>query len=128
MAVCQLFVFVPSAYKELGGLMCCQVDFRLFHHHPFKKISERGLRLQAGLVQPNGQIMRRLDKCSSFYRSYKASHRVITIHALVYFLFRLKQKSNAFHMKNTHPLLQRKADQYMDLSKLVYAEIEKQAQ
>jgi len=31
-------------------------------------------------------------------------------------------------MNNTHPLLQRKADQYMDLGNLVYTEIEKRAQ
>ncbi|SVB68344.1 uncharacterized protein METZ01_LOCUS221198 [marine metagenome] len=100
----------------------------MFHHHPFEKINERGLRLQAGLDQPNGQMKCRPNNCSSYYRSYKASHRDITTHALVCLLFKLKQKSNALQMNNTHPLLQRKADQYMDLGNLVYTEIEKRAQ
>ena len=69
-----------------------------------------------------------LNKCSSYYRSYKSTCRDITTHGLVCLLLNLKRKSTALQMNNTHPLLHEKAEEYLDLSALVYGEIEKRTQ
>ena len=53
-----------------------------------------------------------LNKCSSYYRSYKASDRDMTIHALMCFLHNLSTKSTALRMNNDDPFLQQKAKQY----------------
>jgi len=53
-----------------------------------------------------------LNKCSSYYRSYKASDRDMTIHALICFLHNLSTKSTALRMNNDDPFLQQKAKQY----------------
>jgi len=56
-----------------------------------------------------------LNKCSSYYRSYKATDRDLTVHALMCFLHNLSAKSSALRMNNSHPLLRRKAEQYDQL-------------
>ena len=53
-----------------------------------------------------------LNKCSSYYRSYKASDRDMTIHALICFFHNLSTKSTALRMNNDDPFLQQKAKQY----------------
>jgi len=53
-----------------------------------------------------------LNKCSSYYRSYKASDRDMTIHALMCFLHNLSAKSSALRMNNDDPFLHQKAKQY----------------
>ena len=69
-----------------------------------------------------------LNKCSSYYRSYKSTRRDVTTHGLVCLLLNLKRKSTALQMNNTHPLLHEKAEEYLGLSALVYREIEKRTQ
>jgi hypothetical protein len=59
-----------------------------------------------------------LNKCSSYYRSYKASDRDLTLHALMCFLENLNEKSSSLRMNNSHQLLHEKADQYLALSAL----------
>ena len=56
-----------------------------------------------------------LNKCSSYYRSYKASDRDMTIHALICFLHNLSVKSSALRMNNDDPFLHQKAKQYDQL-------------
>jgi len=56
-----------------------------------------------------------LNKCSSYYRSYKATDRDLTVHALICFLHNLSAKSSALRMNNNHPMLKRKAEQYEQL-------------
>jgi len=53
-----------------------------------------------------------LNKCSSYYRSYKASDRDMTIHALICLLHNLSTKSSALRMNNDDPFLHQKAEQY----------------
>ena len=56
-----------------------------------------------------------LNKCSSYYRSYKATDRDLTIHALICFLYNLSIKSSALRMNNDDPFLHQKAEQYDQL-------------
>ena len=53
-----------------------------------------------------------LNKCSSYYRSYKASDRDMTVHALICFLNNLSTKSSALRINNDDPFLHKKAEQY----------------
>jgi len=53
-----------------------------------------------------------LNKCSSYYGSYKATDRDMTIHALICFLNNLSTKSSALRMNNDDPFLHQKAEQY----------------
>ena len=53
-----------------------------------------------------------LNKCSSYYRSYKATNRDLTVHALICFLHNSSTKSSALRMNNNDPFLHRKAEQY----------------
>jgi len=41
-----------------------------------------------------------LNKCSSYYRSYKARNRDMTLHALMCFLNNLDEKSSSLRMNN----------------------------
>ena len=56
-----------------------------------------------------------LNKCSSYYRSYKATDRDMTVHALICFLNNLSTKSSALRMNNDDPFLHKKAEQYDQL-------------
>ena len=53
-----------------------------------------------------------LNKCSSYYRSYKATDRDMTVHALICFLHNLSMKSSALRLNNEDPFLHWKAEQY----------------
>jgi len=53
-----------------------------------------------------------LNKCSSYYRSYKASDRDMTVHALICLLHNLSTKSSALRLNNDDPFLHWKAEQY----------------
>ena len=53
-----------------------------------------------------------LNKCNSYYRSYKATDRDLTLHALICFLHNLSTKSSALRMNNDDPFLHQKAEQY----------------
>ena len=53
-----------------------------------------------------------LNKCNSYYRSYKATDRDLTVHALICFLHNLSTKSSALRMNNDDPFLHQKAEQY----------------
>ena len=53
-----------------------------------------------------------LNKCSSYYRSCKATDRDMTVHALMCFLHNLNTKSSALRMNNDNPFLHEKAKQY----------------
>ena len=53
-----------------------------------------------------------LNKCSSYYRSYKATDRDMTLHALICFLHNLSMKSSALRLNNEDPFLHWKAEQY----------------
>ena len=64
-----------------------------------------------------------LKKCSSYYRSYKASDRDLTLHALMCFLENLDEKSSSLRMNNSHQLLHEKADQYLALSALASEQV-----
>ena len=64
-----------------------------------------------------------LNKCSSYYRSYKASDRDLTLHALMCFLENLNEKSSSLRMNNSHQLLHEKADQYDQLESLIKSQI-----
>ena len=64
-----------------------------------------------------------LNKCSSYYRSYKASDRDLTLHALMCFLENLNEKSSSLRMNNCHQLLHEKADQYLALSALASEQV-----
>ena len=57
-----------------------------------------------------------LNKCSSYYRSYKATDRDLTVHALMCFLHNLSAKSSALRINNSDPFLHQKAEQYDILS------------
>ena len=56
-----------------------------------------------------------LNKCSSYYRSYKATDRDMTVHTLMCFLHNLNTKSSALRMNNDDPFLHQKAKQYDQL-------------
>ena len=64
-----------------------------------------------------------LNKCSSYYRSYKASDRDLTFHALMCFLENLNEKSSSLRMNNSHRLLPEKADQYLALRELASEQV-----
>ena len=64
-----------------------------------------------------------LNKCSSYYRSYKTRNRDMTLHALMCFLVNLSNKSDALRMNNNNALLQKKADQYQALSELASEQV-----
>ena len=64
-----------------------------------------------------------LNKCSSYYRSYKTRNRDMTLHALMCFLVNLSNKSDALRMNNNNALLQQKADQNQTLRELVNEQI-----
>jgi len=64
-----------------------------------------------------------LNKCSSYYRSYKTTNRDMTLHALMCLLVNLSNKSDALRMNNNNALLQQKADQYQTLRELVNEQI-----
>ena len=64
-----------------------------------------------------------LNKCSSYYRSYKTRNRDMTLHALMCFLVNLSNKSDALRMNNNNALLQQKADQYQALRKLASEQV-----
>ena len=54
-----------------------------------------------------------LNKCSSYYRSYKESDRDMTLHALMCLLVNLSNKADASRRNNNHQLLHEKADQIL---------------
>ena len=64
-----------------------------------------------------------LNKCSSYYRSYKTRNRDMTLHALLCLLVNLSNKSDALRMNNSHQLLHEKADQYDQLESLIKSQI-----
>jgi len=64
-----------------------------------------------------------LNKCSSYYRSYKTRNRDMTLHALMCFLENLNEKSSSLRMNNSHQLLHEKADQYDQLESLIKSQI-----
>ena len=57
-----------------------------------------------------------LNKCSSYYRSYKARNRDMTLHALMCFLNNLDEKSSSLRMNNQSYFLHERASQYENLS------------
>ena len=64
-----------------------------------------------------------LNKCSSYYRSYKTTNRDMTLHTLMCFLVNLERKSDALRMNNNNALLQQRADQYQALRELASEQI-----
>ena len=64
-----------------------------------------------------------LNKCSSYYRSYKARNRDLTLHALMCFLMNLSKKADALRMNNNNALLQQRADQYQALGELASEQV-----
>ena len=64
-----------------------------------------------------------LNKCSSYYRSYKTRNRDMTLHALMCFLINLSEKADALRMNNNNALLQQRADQYQALSELTSEQV-----
>ena len=64
-----------------------------------------------------------LNKCSSYYRSYKTRNRDMTLHALMCFLMNLSKKADALRMNNNNALLHEKADQYDQLESLIKSQI-----
>ena len=64
-----------------------------------------------------------LNKCSSYYRSYKTRNRDMTLHALMCFLNNLDEKSSSLRMNNCHQLLHEKADQYLALRELASEQV-----
>ena len=65
-----------------------------------------------------------LNKCSSYYRSYKTRNRDMTLHALMCFLMKpLSKKADALRMNNSHQLLHEKADQYQALRELASEQV-----
>ena len=61
-----------------------------------------------------------LNKCKSYYRSYKASQRDITFHALMCLIQNLEEKSSSLRMKNNCNLLHRQAQKYEDLKAIAH--------
>ena len=64
-----------------------------------------------------------LNKCSSYYRSYKTRNRDMTLHALLCFFINLSKKADALRMNNNNALLHEKADQYLALSALASEQV-----
>lgn len=64
-----------------------------------------------------------LNKCSSYYRSYKARNRDMTLHALMCFLVNLSKNADALRMNNNNALLQKRADQYQALRELASEQV-----
>ena len=64
-----------------------------------------------------------LNKCSSYYRSYKTRNRDMTLHALMCFLINLSEKADALRMNNNKALLQQRADQYLALRELASEQV-----
>jgi len=64
-----------------------------------------------------------LNKCSSYYRSYKTRNRDMTLHALMCFLINLSKKADALRMNNNNALLHERADQYDQLESLIKSQI-----
>ena len=64
-----------------------------------------------------------LNKCSSYYRSYKTRNMDMTLHALMCFLINLSEKADALRMNNNNALLQQKAAQYQALRKLASEQV-----
>ena len=64
-----------------------------------------------------------LNKCSSYYRSYKTRNRDMTLHALMCFLVNLSKKADALRMNNNNALLHERADQYDQLESLIKSQI-----
>ena len=81
-----------------------------FMEHAFNEIKEIDPDITSDQFSRNW-----LNKCSSYYRSYKATDRDMTIHALMCFLYNLSIKSSALHMNNDNPFLHQKAEQYDQL-------------
>ena len=81
-----------------------------FMEHAFNEIKEIDPSITSDQFSKNW-----LNKCSSNYRSYKATDRDMTIHALICFLHNLSTNSSALRMHNSHPMLKRKAEQYDQL-------------
>ena len=63
-----------------------------------------------------------LNKCSSYYRSYKTRNRDMTLHALMCLLMNLSKKADALRMNN-NALLQQRADQYQALRELASEQV-----
>jgi hypothetical protein len=53
-----------------------------------------------------------LNKCNSYYRSYKASGRDMTLHAMICLMNNLSHKAHALRMNNDSNLLHKRATQY----------------
>ena len=64
-----------------------------------------------------------LNKCSSYYRSYKASDRDMTLHAIMCLLINLSNKADALRRNNNHKLLHAKAEQYLALGQLAQEQL-----
>ena len=64
-----------------------------------------------------------LNKCSSYYRSYKTRIRDMTLHVLMCFLMNLSKKADALRMNNNNALLQQRADQYQALRELASEQV-----
>ena len=64
-----------------------------------------------------------LNKCSSYYRSYKTRNRDMTLHALMCFLMNFSEKADALRMNNNNALLHQKADQYQALRELASEQV-----
>ena len=64
-----------------------------------------------------------LNKCSSYYRSYKASDRDMTLHAIMCLLINLSNKADALRRNNNHKLLHAKAERYLALGQLAQEQL-----
>ena len=64
-----------------------------------------------------------LNKCSSYYRSYKASDRDMTLHAIMCLLINLSNKADALRRNNNQKLLHAKAEQYLALGQLAQEQL-----
>jgi len=64
-----------------------------------------------------------LNKCSSYYRSYKARNRDMTLHAIMCLLINLSNKADALRRNNNHKLLHAKAEQYLALGQLAQEQL-----
>ena len=64
-----------------------------------------------------------LNKCSSYYRSYKTRNRDMTLHALMCLLMNLSKKADALRMNNNNALLQQRADPYQALRELANEQV-----
>ena len=64
-----------------------------------------------------------LNKCNSYYRSYKASGRDMTLHAMICLMHNLSHKVHALRMNNNSNLLHKRATQYQRISCLAQRQI-----